>query len=902
MPPRPPSRCYQALQSPAHAPVEAVWMTDDVLGRSFRRYLDSSKAHRRTITFAPGPMYHRKRLGRRQMAELYSLQSTGALPVWALPNAPDMTEWKWQPPKQDLWSPWPATPPTPLPAPPIPALAPLPEPDSVTQPPLEPDSHEVAIFHKSKSQRSTWKRLHVRLTDIRTNCATSMPTYNDNFWAFFYHFEYALSRGRISGPAAADIYKTAARDMADVERLFSASSRTLRLSLLSHLASGVELAREAGHNLLLRPSGSYMLHIAEHEANVHSAELFTFAATNLLTRTPRRNYKIILKTLDHFFDLWRGGELHGNPENYDWPEISMASHLANIWAGRLDRSRQDVEAWLANGQVQEACRELAISKRCLARSQRFILKAVSLMSNDSIIAGKIACGLRGYQPKHYRILFIQATKHLFGPTGGSRAKYNWLQVLARLPRVHTSHFKRSLRLFPRRGHAALSYTELCNLLLLHWESKGKIKPGGQTRRVWNSLRNHNDDGKTVLAALALAVNLTTSAEKCTGIFWSFWDILRDRGRPKTFLRQLSFLSKREKLSSGFLKRLAWSSNDHRIALSLHSLALKQSDKAINRNLWWPAFWEKFAGRLKRHWKYPLVDPGSLVTKLLAPDSNTTSEPVEHPHHKDLDEIQSLDEQLASYATSTTLDQEQDEYKPIPKSHQKQVENLKFGLRLIAMAGQCTDRQALRIVTQFTAVLANKQGYLSARDLATLTTVMMRTLDKGQNGSNQRFKWYLGIIYRFLGEDACVKVGMILKRRRDANWLIWRRTLARRVESAREKRDFAREAARHQRLNSQRKSLWERFVNSARPRAQRIRKLKAPMKRLRGELRQLCRSRVGIGKAVKANATKAADTPLALPSSEGVDMALSATKDEDQDVCAVLLTQTQRETAGHGVTI
>lgn len=864
MPPRPTSRCYRALQSHTNAPAEAVWVTNDILIRALQRYIDVSRAHRRMVSYAPGPMYHRKRFGRRQMTELNSLQSAGTLPVWALPNGPDMMQWQWQPPKSDLWSPWPPPSPSltpspllsPLPPPaPVPSMAPLalapepkPEPEALLQPPLQPDRIEPEIVEENRP-RNSWKSLHDHLHDIRTNHVTSIRAYVDKSLDFFNRFQRTLSEGGISGSAAADVYKTAIRDAFIVDRRFPAESRWFRLRLLSCLASGTKSAREAGHTLLLRPTDMYMMQLAECEPDENNAELLEFAMDNLRTKSGPKFYGIVLTTLDRFFNPWRGIELHGNPDQCDWPEVSQSSHLAYIWAGRCKRACQDVEALLANGQAQEARRQLAIAKRCFARLQRFTLKSASLMSNDLIVTGKIADALKRYDPEQYRTLYTQATILLGGEnTSWSRTKYNWLQVLAQLPKISTNQFNRLLDLFARRGHAALSQTELCHLLLLHWESTGKIPPGGRTHHIWN--RHRGDKDHTALAALALAVNKQVTPTVCTGAFWGFWDILRSQGGFKGFLRQLSLLSRREKLSDGFLKRLAWTSNDHRIALFIHNISLRQQSKSATTNLWYPPFWEKFAGRLRTRWKHPRLDPIHLIKKLLAPDPELHSCPPSPPakvscHSRerfDKFDTQPRTAQAAPHRDLVPSGRESDLQKSRQKIHQMQVARLKFGLKLLVNARQVTDRQVLRAVTDFTKVLANKQGHLSASDLATLTSVMMRTLDKGQIGSKERLRWYLGVICRFLGEDACTRVGLILQRRRDANWLIWQRRLARFKEEARQAR-----ALTEQFINSQETPLpagailWEKYVEHNKRVARCRRELYSPMRTRRAKLLESCRT-------------------------------------------------------------
>lgn len=806
------------------------------------------------------------------MTELNSFQSVGALPVWALPNAPDMMEWKWQPPKPELWSPSPLPPPSPSPQPrlaiAVPVLAPLPEPEAVLQPPLQPDPFEVTIVEEHKPP-SAWQRFLDQLHDIRINHVHSHAAYNNSFKDFISCFERALSEGELTSSAAADIYLKAVRSTEIVERRYPTSASRLRYSLTSSLATGVKHANEAGHIVIVPSSDLYMLHIAQHKAHVHSADLLAFAMNHLRSRHGREYYDLVSEVLHRFFDLWRGAEVHGTPEHWNWPEISQTSRLASTWAGRTHQILLTVEALLATGQVQEACFRFAGAQRAFSRGQRFTLKVASLMSDDSIIAEKIASAIEAKDPRGREVLVTQGTRLLGYPgTSWSRAHYNWLQVVARLPKISTRQFKILLELCAPRGLAALSHTELCNLLLLHWESNGKIKPGSKIRHVWNGCRGHDD--RCVLAALALAVNKTTSPKSCTAIFWGLWSIMRRRVGPRAFLQQLALLSKRKVLSSGFLKRLAWTSNDLRVIWRIHGVLVKQRGQDIN--FWWPPFWDKFVVRIKHRWKYPLIDPIKLITKLLAPDPDLRPlQPppvklVEHHYHENSSraETQPLDEQINLYRSFTPLDPGKKEDTSRPRLLNKQIERLKMGLELLRDTRGISDRQALHGVTKVTVVLANTQGYLTARDLAPLTSVIMRTLNKGQCGSKERFKWYLGVIYRFLGKDAYVRVGLIIKHRRLANWLTWRKRLARTVGVARQTRDFAQPLIEAQLPKHPRASSIPRYVDRGKRTVKRVRKLDGYRKVRRRTSIVLSHSKVDVRKAVGESITEVADTPLDRP--------------------------------------
>ncbi|KAG6363065.1 hypothetical protein INS49_008160 [Diaporthe citri] len=327
----------------------------------------------------------------------------------------------------------------------------------------------------------------------------------------------------------------------------------------------------------------------------------------------------------------------------------------------------------------------------------------------------------------------------FGRDEWTRLRYNWLQTLARMPDIQQSRFKTLLQLFPKRGYGALTHTELGDLLLRHWESAGMLNKRRSTSRIWKKLRGEDDT--EAMAALAYAINATHNPKRCTAIFWSFWDFVHLRVGMKTVIKQMLSLSKTRKPSVGFLKRLAWTSGDYRAALLLHDILVEQTGK--DTNAWGPAFWEKYVTQNMRRLKSSLVNPVVLVEKLLS-----SAQPAEA-------------------VCQATGGEPQDSGKESYLKY-RQIMRIRESIKIIARASALTERQRFRHTSAFTKYLANVQGFLTARDLASLTDVVTEALKQGEGGSTQRLRWYLGVVFEQLGEEACVKVGLILKRRREWN--------------------------------------------------------------------------------------------------------------------------------------
>lgn len=746
-------------------------MTDDVLSRAFQRYLAVSQSGKRAISSVPGPLYHRKRFGRRHVNELSSFQSLGSLPVWALPNAPDLSRWQWQPPKPELWS---TAPPPPPPVPAEGALRPL-------KPPCPPEAPIVrkirAVQFDVGNKSLPWSALKQQLQDLHVGHFKTAGQYRAGFECWSRTFAGVVSDGKISGPATADLCMAAHRHI-EIACLVFPELRVLFGYFLSAIAGGMQTAKERDPSFCIPRSlfwEAFSKQLSHLEINTLTTKHTIFAMHNTHSRHRRRGLEIAYSHLERYFGLWRGITIHGEPHLWEWDAISEASQLASIWSGRVDRLLTTIQSDLTKGHARIARINLDKAKRCVSRVERFALKKAALMSDDGQLIQALAEALEQKNPKHHSVFYRQATRLLGKTEGWSRVRYNWLQVLARLPKIRTPQFQRLLDLFPSRGHAALSHTELCHLMLLHWSSQRFLQDAAKTRRRWKEIQGRKSDNS--LASLALAVNQTNPPEQCTRIFWNLWAILRRRAGKKTLLRQLGCLSAQHKFSPMFLQRLAWTSNDIRTALLIHHILSR--NRGEKYKFWWP-FWGKFSGQISEKWKWPLINPLLVSKQFNTPYSDRQhveqyvgdllNQELEQDYRQQLRvvEQETPDEHLTSYYPITS--------DPTAKQWIPQVRRLKSSLHLLRHAQQITDRQALHYVTIFTSILAKKQGFISARDLSTLTSVIMRTLKQGQPGSLRRFSWYVDVICRHLGEKAAAKVGMILKSRRQANWRFWQMRL------------------------------------------------------------------------------------------------------------------------------
>lgn len=691
------------------------------------------------------------------MTELNSFQSVGSIPVWALPNAPDMTKWQWQPPRSPSFG---------HQMPQVedevevevevkvkidssPSL-PEPEPELETQPPIAPEPPATLVFRETattgeqimlRTLAETTPPLGLQLQALLNN-TFSYEDFAKRYYAFAKSLRREISDGRLRGPQIFEVYALGRRALERARRQLP-QARVLKVfHLLQSVIEGMKDAKELNPGFLRTSPHQWAIllkHLARLDANAKSAQLFASLMESMPPRCRFRTRGAILNVLGAFFKLWQGSSIQGNPPEGVEPEAAQALHLAAMWAGRADVYLDRVRSEVALKRIEHARAHLEVAEKCLWKASRFASKAAHILSDDRQLVVILARALKTLDSGVHRSLYVIATKLTDSQGKWARLRYNWLQILARMPSIQQSRFKKLLQLFPKRGYGALTHTELGELLLLHWESTGMLKERHSIRKIWT--RTMAADDRKAMAALAYAINATMHPERCTAIFWSLWDFIQSRVGMRTVIKQMLSLSETQSLSVGFLKRLAWTSRDYRAALMLHDIRVKQAGK--DTNAWGPDFWKKYVTQAMRRSKNSLVNPVVLVEKLLS-----SARPAEAVRQATC--VKPQDQGKESYLKLS------------------QIMRIRESIKIIAGAPALTERQRFRHTSAFTKYLANIQGFLTARDLASLTNVITEALKRGAGGSTQRMRWYLGIVFEQLGEEACVQVGLILKRRREWN--------------------------------------------------------------------------------------------------------------------------------------
>lgn len=647
--------------------------------------------------------------------------------------------------------------------------------------------------------------LHQRLVLLETKDIRTAKIFDSRFQDFLRYFEEQLVSGRLSKDEIQIHFFHGLMRARNGSDKFS-SLRNPGLSLMYVTMRGIEASKQVNPSSvpkLARFWQAMLSRLSDEVPSLVSGEVFTLIMKNMALRTLFRTRYALSRVLNGYFDLWRDFNVHGNPENWDHAQISKAINMAYMWIGRLEREKAQIQLHLDKKKVGKARSAVRLVKRHEKRAERFMHKAASLMSDDERHIKVVAEALAEISPLHHRPLVAEYTAlAVEGTYGGwTRSRHNWLKVLARMRRVDSATFMDFLRLFPKRSHMALSDTELCDLLLLQWQSRGRLCRPVVTRDLYKTIMGGDDH--LAFGALAQAISKTEDHESCTSLFWSYWTYLRAVNRGKRFLVALKLLRKTQSISPHFLQRVAWTAHDHRVAVDLYDFCLTITKRT--GLIWPPQFWDKFAGMMTKRWKYPRFNPVRLTDRLIGVYPGSRDQPAKLArYHTNGDTslegaggaIPDGDGGNYAYELAGNV---YEEFKPgaanggaapdwdagvgasvMAKEDQekRRIGRLKWSADILRKAPQLNDREAFRHVSKVIALMEKEkeEDGLSAIDLAPLAKVVTRELDRGEVGRTERLKWFLKLIIKHLGEEAAIQVGTILKSQRDANFRQWQEEL------------------------------------------------------------------------------------------------------------------------------
>lgn len=274
------------------------------------------------------------------MTELNSFQSVGALPVWALPNAPDMTKWTWEPPKHP--SCWPQLPLQETEPEPFLLLEVDPQPCEPPQPPVTPALGRLETAQGQPTPppvddpNSTLGR---RLQALYNTDFRSGEVFNTRFQRFARLLQREISHGQLRGNQILVVYSLARRVFVRAGHALPELEGASLLPLLSAVINGISAAKRLNPAFVTSKPRLWIIllkHLARQEIGEDSAELFSMVMESMPARCRFRTRGAVLNVLHAYFKLWQDSTIHGKPEKWSWSEASQVLTLASMWAGRVD--------------------------------------------------------------------------------------------------------------------------------------------------------------------------------------------------------------------------------------------------------------------------------------------------------------------------------------------------------------------------------------------------------------------------------------------------------------------------------------------------------------------------------------------------------------------------------------
>jgi hypothetical protein len=209
----------------------------------------------------------------------------------------------------------------------------------------------------------------------------------------------------------------------------------------------------------------------------------------------------------------------------------------------------------------------------------------------------ISTALQSFSPEEPGGLLRAAnTLVLRQTTISARLRYNWLCVLALLPRVSQDFWFDLAAVLSdaSRETRPMTGVELCSLLLTQWKSRGYIKC---PRRFYGTYTRYSaGHDEAALASLFMTIFRHEQRETHTGLYWSAWRLLTKLNLTDYALRSLAFDAASFELPLSMLQNLAWTCDDHRIAIRIRDWYMNELRQPRGPE-WNPAVFEKYAKRI-----------------------------------------------------------------------------------------------------------------------------------------------------------------------------------------------------------------------------------------------------------------------------------------------------------------
>ncbi|KAK0734237.1 hypothetical protein B0T26DRAFT_634365 [Lasiosphaeria miniovina] len=346
----------------------------------------------------------------------------------------------------------------------------------------------------------------------------------------------------------------------------------------------------------------------------------------------------------------------------------------------------------------------------------------------------LSAALRALDPQENAPLLDEADKLALERTAQSLVssdtlRYNWLCVLARMPLVNQDILFASSARFSNSasGRTALKPTELCELLLCQWMSRGYLHDL-KTRRKYEQISQGDD---TAIASLLLAIFMKKGHRHWSGLFSSLWTLLGKLDLTDDVRASLLALSQTYRVPLHLVQHLAWKSDNHYIAIDLHDLYMRHLQQPGGPD-WDPGLFEqKYTDEI-------ILDP-SLP-------SHTIWRVLDIGMYENL-KGRKLQKEVARHRGT------------FGEKRTRIVEGL---APLMGHVPNMRDRCAFRDVSQCVRFLERqaKDGLHTTTSKA-LFDVISKDLVEGRPGRTTRLRWFLRVVLRNHGLDTAIRCRDVL---------------------------------------------------------------------------------------------------------------------------------------------
>ncbi|TPX14178.1 uncharacterized protein E0L32_000572 [Thyridium curvatum] len=757
MPPQP-SSCCRAVRHRITTPRDSIWVSDSQLATAFERFCRISQNSRRSVSNVPGPLECRRRLGKRRIADLQSMQLHPSLPPWALPTAPDLSQWRWQPPT-DLFTRLQGQNTTHADSLRVPVLEWL-----VGSPQKEQESRDVQAETISPEPEPVHQKdplILQEVEDLRTPMA-SMPFVNKTFRKYHAVCEHL---GRRIASASLTAEEVQANFIAVCEML----DRQENDLIMSGRASGTDLRKRD-----YAPIINYAPLIEAVVRGIASCKLplarelplrFLRLMINRLARTSQR------KMLELFPQLVDMARLKGSRSRVPLGTHRLLKRLFSLWESGVQPVPQDffertsgfvdlsqrAESYLQRAHALVEDRELAQAVEAMEQASLLIDKCSRVLDvahellyptpttrgSDSV-AMALGCLGRAHLEKVVRGAIPRIKSRPASiEADPQQSRHYWLACVSRMEGISEAVFLDTVsQLYDSAEFKqSISNYALCQLVLERWKSLGFTRNSMviPTFGILFTGRQHACLGELALTVYSARRTLPNRAP----VYKVMWDLVHHFGRTNDLITGLeALLSPKTKLRREFLHELALSSGDLGAAIKLHDLYNTARARNGFREYWVPSFWESYAEQGKMD---------SLATTQL---------------------VEILD--LGIYKTTLTRDR-----RDMPGGGLG-LNNWRIGPATVALLNRLAVRCALepdlapRVrlrYLEYCKRMLEYHGYkLPPQIHKAILHVITMDLSMGQPGRIERFRWFLGTVKRYYGEGFMMQCGQLLNGWRDG--VLW----------------------------------------------------------------------------------------------------------------------------------